>query len=148
MSIGPTANSTDLSNSEIPIDNTQSTLPEFMQQSQTHHASKGKTNHIRMPTSSTQISSKLIDVATNNNDEDIVNIASFETYQNKTECEFNPCQNNGVCLLLDEKRFVCSCKRYFFGVYCENSKHLILVSSIFSYMNRRSSTAIHNRVQV
>jgi hypothetical protein len=121
------------SSNEILKDNTQSTLPEFIQQTQMHQTSKGKTNNIRMPTS-TQISSKVIDIAANNNDEDIVNTASYEIYQNKTECEFNPCQNNGVCLLLDEKRFVCSCKRYFFGVYCENSKHLIL-AVLFEFPN-------------
>ena len=79
---------------------------------------KGKTNRVRILTSTTQISSKISSATLKVNEDE----ASSETYQNKTECEFNPCQNQGACLLLDEKRFVCSCKKFFFGVYCENSK--------------------------
>ena len=37
-------------------------------------------------------------------------------------CEFNPCQNKGVCLLVEFQRFTCFCKKFFYGVYCEHSK--------------------------
>jgi hypothetical protein len=38
------------------------------------------------------------------------------------KCKFNPCLNDGACLLIDTQRFTCLCKDFFYGVYCEHSK--------------------------
>lgn len=35
------------------------------------------------------------------------------------KCSFNPCKNDGACVLLDRDRFKCICKPFFYGVYCE-----------------------------
>ncbi len=37
------------------------------------------------------------------------------------KCKFNPCLNDGACMLIDTQRFTCLCKDFFYGVYCENS---------------------------
>jgi hypothetical protein len=37
------------------------------------------------------------------------------------KCEFNPCQNDGSCYLLEPQRFTCVCKDFYYGVYCEHS---------------------------
>lgn len=92
--------------------------PTFQQSTTEQTQIKGKTNRVRVLTSTIKIiSSKTTSPIKINIDE-----TSSESYQNKTECEFNPCLNQGACLLLDERRFICSCKKFFFGVYCENSK--------------------------
>lgn len=43
------------------------------------------------------------------------------------KCKFNPCLNDGACLLIEAERFTCLCKDFFYGVYCENSKELIFI---------------------
>jgi hypothetical protein len=48
------------------------------------------------------------------------------TRSNLNKCEFNPCMNGGRCIVLeDKKKFICSCKDFYHGVYCEYSKSFI-----------------------
>ncbi len=44
------------------------------------------------------------------------------------KCEFNPCQNDGSCYLLEPQRFTCVCKDFYYGVYCEHSKLILTIS--------------------
>ena len=48
------------------------------------------------------------------------------------KCKFNPCQNDGVCLLIESQRFTCSCKELYYGVYCENSKKILFYFYFFN----------------
>ena len=78
---------------------------------------KSRTNRIRK-ISTVKISLPTSTANTREIDEKFEQI-SLESYQNKTDCEFNPCQNNGACLLLDQQRFICLCKKFFYGDFCE-----------------------------
>ena len=49
------------------------------------------------------------------------------------KCEFNPCQNDGSCYLLEPQRFTCVCKDFYYGVYCEHSKLILTISILKKY---------------
>lgn len=49
------------------------------------------------------------------------------------KCEFNPCQNDGSCYLLEPQRFTCVCKDFYYGVYCEHSKLILSISILKKY---------------
>ena len=53
------------------------------------------------------------------------------------KCEFNPCQNDGSCYLLEPQRFTCVCKDFYYGVYCEYSNlvHNIYLLKTFYLIN-------------
>lgn len=45
---------------------------------------------------------------------------SFNSTQR--ECPFNPCNNGGTCFLTVNRRFTCSCRKFFYGMYCDYRK--------------------------
>ena len=53
------------------------------------------------------------------------------------KCNFNPCQNDGSCVLIETHRFTCICKDFYYGVYCEHSNFFLsffLLHNLLDYV--------------
>ncbi len=74
----------------------------------------------------------------------LINICTLIMFNTSVEvCDPNPCQNNGVCKILESGGFKCICKEPYFGKKCQDGEILINCVIIIIFSKNESFLSFH-----